>query len=482
MRSVAFRGRSPGPPVRSPFEPAATPDPTPLPEGPGWTEAEVDRYATLATDIDTAAFGRMLASLRDGQWPDPGSMRLEEIVNAVVQRGEPPQGDVPFVLTAAMSPSPFTEGAHLLSVGLQAVTVPKGARRPVSLTLLVDRSASMGRRGHAEIANASLHALVDALQPTDRVAIVAFARDADLVLPFTALTQREVVHRALDGIESRGPTDLGRGLDLAYTTASLGWDRDREARVVLATDGVATAGERDASKLTTAVAAAADAGLPLSILGIGGEVYGDATLEQLALVGDGGYHHLADDATAQRLLGADRMGMLRLVARDTKLQLAFDPRVVRRHRLLGYDDRRLPDEGFVDDEVRGGAIGSGHQVTALVEVELVDPTADQDLGEVRLRYTVPGADIGTKAHVFPLSPGLFGLAEAPAPHRLAVGVAGFTEVLRRRLPAEQLPRWQALIAGSVERGNPRHDELLEAVAAAHLTQSAPSRSQPGPSM
>ena len=52
------------------------------------------------------------------------------------------------------------------------------------------------------------------------------------------------------------------------------------------------------------------------------------------------------------------------------MQVEFNPAVVARYRLLGYENRDIADEHFRDDTVDAGEIGAGHSVTALYEIKL----------------------------------------------------------------------------------------------------------------
>jgi len=79
------------------------------------------------------------------------------------------------------------------------------------------------------------------------------------------------------------------------------------------------------------------------------------------------------------------------VALDAKVQVSFDPDVVAEYRLLGYENRAIDDEAFRDPGLQAGAIGAGHEVTALYVIRLQDDAADGDaLGTIRLRWTEPG--------------------------------------------------------------------------------------------
>ena len=63
-------------------------------------------------------------------------------------------------------------------------------------------------------------------------------------------------------------------------------------------------------------------------------------------------------------------GTLQTIASDAKVQVEFNPEVVSRYRLLGYENRDIADRDFRNDAVDAGEIGAGHQVTALYEIKL----------------------------------------------------------------------------------------------------------------
>ncbi len=80
------------------------------------------------------------------------------------------------------------------------------------------------------------------------------------------------------------------------------------------------------------------------------------------------------------------------VAQNAIAQVEFNSVVVARYRLLGYENRAIPDERFRDELVGAGQIGAGHSVTVLYEIELRKdaPHWEQPVATLRLRYRVPG--------------------------------------------------------------------------------------------
>lgn len=94
------------------------------------------------------------------------------------------------------------------------------------------------------------------------------------------------------------------------------------------------------------------------------------SLESLADKGNGHYAYVDTIAEARRIFEENLTGTLQVVARDVKVQVDFNPEVVRSFRLIGYENRDVPDEKFRDDKYDGGEFGAGHSVTALYELKL----------------------------------------------------------------------------------------------------------------
>ena len=222
---------------------------------------------------------------------------------------------------------------------------------------------------------------------------MAFGNDARVVLRPTAATDERTILSAIDELEPDGSTNLEAGLRLGYQLAREA--RKGEAgidRIILASDGVANVGLTDANGILSQIRDDAATGIELVSVGVGMGNYNDALLEQLADQGDGFYAYVNDLAEARRLFTEDLTGTLQTVALDAKVQVSFDPDVVATYRLIGYENRDVPDGQFRDPGVDAGAIGAGHAVTALYDLTFNGvPSRNASLGTVRLRWTEPGA-------------------------------------------------------------------------------------------
>ncbi len=130
-----------------------------------------------------------------------------------------------------------------------------------------------------------------------------------------------------------------------------------------------------------------------------------------------------------------------------KIQVDFNSDRVSAYRLIGYEDRALPNEAFLDDTKDAGEIGAGHHVTAFYE--LVPPGQRGNLiaasrtdrkvalGKahglesftVKLRYKKPDEDKSREVDQQAIDSGT-DFARASDDLKFAAAVAGFGMMLR----------------------------------------------------
>ncbi|WP_141665838.1 YfbK domain-containing protein, partial [Streptomyces prasinus] len=105
--------------------------------------------------------------------------------------------------------------------------------------------------------------------------------------------------------------------------------------------------------------------------------------------GDGHTVYVSDEEEAREVFGEQLPRNVDLTARDAKAQVAFDPATVAEFRLVGYENRRVADEDFRDDDVDGGEVGPGHTVTALYAVRTRSGAPDGHLATATVRWLDP---------------------------------------------------------------------------------------------
>ncbi|HVS02805.1 MAG TPA: von Willebrand factor type A domain-containing protein [Thermoanaerobaculia bacterium] len=471
-----------------------------------FVDTEDDPRSTFGLEVDTGSWGVVRRYLGDGHLPPAAAVRVEELVNAF-RYGDPPPRRGGFALRAQGAPSPWAPGErrHLLRLAVTAREVTRAERRPADLAFVVDVSGSMAGEDRLGLVRRSLELLIGQLGPRDRVGLVVYGGRGEVLLPLSG--DRERLRAAIGRLVPAGATNAEEGLVLGYRMLEQSGRPGAARRVILCSDGVANVGRTGAGSILERIGDAARQGIELTAVGFGMGNYNDVLMEQLADRGDGRYAYVDTLAEARRLFVEELTGTLETVAAEARAQLELDPRLVARYRLLGYENRDIPDPRFRDDRVDGGEIGAGHTVTALYELELrpgVEPRQGdpRPLGTLRVRYRpVGGAEgIAREDDYGPLRrqrrPDGFVEAELPIPlatlHgsweeaprelRLATVVARFAEALRdspwaRGDDLEELfRRAQRLVAE--HPGDSRVAELAHLVGRARDLRRAAAEGRP----
>ena len=348
-------------------------------------DTEDDHLSTFAVDVDTASFTVARRFIQDGHIPDPESIRVEEFVNFFDQGYARPVNEV-FAIHMEGAPSPFGQDNHwLLRVGLQGKSVSHEERKDATLIFAIDVSGSMAREDRLELVKRSLRLLVNELRPTDEVGIVVYGSQGRVLLKPTNGENRRDIMRAIDQLSPGGSTYVEQGLVLAYEMAAREVRPGRITQVILLSDGVGNVGKTGADGILRKIRDYVDQGVTLTTVGVGMGNYNDILMERLANDGDGAYYYIDTLTEARRIFVDELTSTIQVIARDAKVQVDFNPEVVSRYRLLGYENRRVDDEDFRDDTVDAGEIGANHSVTALYELKLHDNPRGP-LGTVYLRY------------------------------------------------------------------------------------------------
>jgi Ca-activated chloride channel family protein len=153
----------------------------------------------------------------------------------------PPDGQA-FGINIDGGPSPFEENQNyqIMRVGIQGYAVSPEERKDVSLTFVIDVSGSMNMDNRLGLVKRSLALLVKQLRPSDRVSIVVFGTNAEVILEPTAGDRSLRITQAINRLQPGGVTNAEAGLMLGYQMADEAFIPGGINRVILCSDGVPT--------------------------------------------------------------------------------------------------------------------------------------------------------------------------------------------------------------------------------------------------
>jgi Ca-activated chloride channel family protein len=395
-----------------------------------FVDTEDDHLSTFAVDVDDASFVMTRSYLERGLVPPEDAVRTEEFINHFKYDYPLPEREA-FSISIDGAPSKFgTASMKLLRIGIKGMEVCPENRKPANLIFVIDVSGSMGREDRLGLVRKALRMLVEELTEDDKVGIAVYSSRGEVRLQPTSIRDRHRILRVIENLHPGGSTFAEEGIRLGYEMADKHFEAGKINRIILCSDGVANVGKTGPDQILKIIKKYADKGITLSSIGFGMGNYNDILLEKLGNKGNGHYAYVDDLEEARRVFVENLTGTLQVIARDVKIQVDFNPDVVRSYRLLGYENRDVADDKFRDDQEDGGEIGSGHMVTALYEFKM-HKDAEGDVGKVFIRFKDP--DNGNVTEVSRtiaqdvLDPEF---ASASTDLQLAAAAAEFSEIMR----------------------------------------------------
>ncbi|MBR5960392.1 MAG: von Willebrand factor type A domain-containing protein [Clostridia bacterium] len=346
--------------------------------------------STFAADVDTSSYAVFRRKVLNGERIPAGSIRVEEMLNYFHYTYTQPREGEPFGVTTEIAPCPWNEKTKLMLIGLQAAEIRKDERPGHNLVFLIDTSGSMYGSDRLDLVKRAFMLLLDELDPEDTISIVTYASRDRVVLEGTPAADKTRIMEAISELEACGGTNGSVGITRAYEIAAKYYREGGVNRILLATDGDLNVGVTSEGDLAQLVTEKKESGISLTCLGFGMGNYKDNKMEALADYGDGNCRYIDTIYEARKALVEEGGGTFITVAKDVKIQVDFNPAMVKGYRLIGYEDRVMAAEDFANDEKDGGEIGSGHRMTALYEIVPAD--SDFDFGEVGSRYQAAQAN------------------------------------------------------------------------------------------
>jgi Ca-activated chloride channel homolog len=397
--------------------------------GQGYQDLAAEPVTTVALTADTATWEWAEAELAAGRRPDPTRIQVEHLLNSMPMQWPRGAARTAVDIASAGAPAPATWGptgrTQVIALGLRGPT-GTGYRPMQRRIIAVDASGSMARGGWERVRTA-LRGVAAAMQPGDRVALIAYRDQAELLVAPT--DDGDAVQAAVAGLVPAGGTRAASALALASQVAAEE-ARGGSVEVVLITDGATLAdGLAQAEEVARNLHRH---GAILTIVGLGGPGYDGGLLDRVAIAGGGSHRLLPTDPAA--LASALVPSAQHLALQDAKLQITWNPARVEQVRVVGFYRRRLATQDFRNDAVAAGALASDQATNVLCAVVL-RPDGSGALGRavVRARDLATGQVVETAVDL-PVS------LLAPSPSlrlRALVQAADLGEVLAAAWPAHR---------------------------------------------
>jgi Mg-chelatase subunit ChlD len=273
---------------------------------------------TSAPDEDTGApTKRLPVEVPARSWTFEGAAQLPPVsLDATLSQGQLVRG---------------SDGALYLYCGVAVADETPGAaaEQAADLVLVLDTSGSM--QASMDLLRQATLGLAERLGDDDRLMVVTYARDADLLYSATGRELRAGqmfdLRQKVDELIATGGTYLEGGLRVGarelrehYELGAGPFGSDRAHRIILLTDGKPTVGATDARSLNRMVADLREQGLGLSVVGLGLR-YDAGLMASMADTGGGRYHYVESGQDLGGVYQAELESMRTVVAGDAVLRI-----------------------------------------------------------------------------------------------------------------------------------------------------------------
>ena len=208
----------------------------------------------------------------------------------------------------------------LIQIGMNSpIDVKNLQRPPLHLVLSVDVSGSMAGPAMDSVKE-GLVAMIPALQPTDKVSLVTYSTAAKVVLDYVDASDTATLDSTFKSIYAAGSTNLYDGLFQAFSVADKHFMPGYQNRVIYLSDGVATAGIQNPSKLVSLAESYAKKGIGITTIGVGTDFDVDV-MRDLGEVGAGNFYFLEDPKAVVEVFTDEVNTFLVPVALDVKFDV-----------------------------------------------------------------------------------------------------------------------------------------------------------------
>ncbi len=275
------------------------------------------------------------------------------------------------------------EQAHKLYLMARLVADPipeSHKRRPLNLSLVIDRSGSMAGN-KIEFTRQAAQFLVQHLGSADQFSIVLYNENVETLLPPEPVIRKDFITQRLQKIRAGGMTNLSGGWLQGCSLVAQNVREDYINRVILMSDGLANRGIIDESQLVSMARQKRDQSVTTTTMGLGAD-FNEELLMAMADSGGGAFYFIESPESTPLIFHEELRGLLSVVGQNLTVSLQASENILSVAQLNAYDMH-------INGSTYSFGLGDvyGDEIKTLV-LELSVP-ALKDIGEreiARLRF------------------------------------------------------------------------------------------------
>lgn len=172
--------------------------------------------------------------------------------------------------------------------------------KPINVVFVIDVSSSMRQEDRIELLKYALNQLVEMLRPQDKIGLVSYSNEAQVLLPPTSGAEKEKINEIVQGLKASGLTAGGKGIKMGYRQARKNLITDGANKVIIITDGAFNRSSDDYQKHIKKNLKKRC--ITLSVVGIKSNERAEENMTEAAELGKGRFVLIEKLADAQRNL------------------------------------------------------------------------------------------------------------------------------------------------------------------------------------
>ena len=333
-----------------------------------------------------ATYSYLLGCQEQQQLPMPEQVRSEELLQSF-RYGYASHSD-DFHLAVDGAPSPTRAGYSVVRLGLRAPDAADDLSRPLQLTLVVELPKQGARLARMQQV---VNHLLKGLDKRDRLDLVVYGKTARQLARRADVGSVRALMNQLKALPRHAPTAQWQAVQLVARLRELKNEPQLAQRIVWVAP-------RDSwwplplqNQVVKRLAPLLQHGVRFAGLAVGRSQRRSSSLARLAVELRGDFHAVESLAQAEVFFRSGRGLRSTAVAEALKLQMDFNPAVVGRYRLIGYERRGPALESALASKGRGAVVVAGQELTVLYEVQFHRGAIGDTIGHVRMAFRRPAA-------------------------------------------------------------------------------------------
>ncbi len=286
-----------------------------------------DDSASMGSNVGGAGaqdIGVFRNILEAGRIPGPETLDANGFFSEHVIDLPPPNCEQDICLQASVAmANDWVDGTYdrIVQVALNSPIDPNELeRKPMDMVVVVDTSGSMAENDKMSYVLKGLHTLVDELEPGDRMALIRYSSEVEVLVSLDSEVDATALHEAVSSLYANGSTNLYEGLQTGLQMAVDAFDKERQSRVILMSDGLPTRGVTDTTQILAMSDSYVTEGVGLTTIGVGLD-FDVNLMRSLAERGSGNFYFLDDLEAIEEVFTEELDTFMTPIAHDLTIEV-----------------------------------------------------------------------------------------------------------------------------------------------------------------